>query len=715
MRRLILAAALIGPVAATAETQKPAPPSFGSELSVMSLPVFVTDKDGKAVSGLASEDFEILDEGRAARIVGFQEIDAAQPLPLAARTFRGAAATRRQFLLLFDLSFTSVSGLVRCRAAASHFVQSQLGPNDLAAVATISVNSGLKLLVGFTADRLQLQHAVDGLGILDLDRRPDPLGLAYDASLMQPQLAQAPAASGGGKPSDEAKSDREERIAEQLRDMQRLMKRGDTADYRRKVSGLLKGIYQLGQMLDAVQGRKQVIFLSAGFDDTTLVGEQGAQARRNSEAIVEGRIWEVQSDERFGDAGIRQQMDQMLRGLASGDVVVHTVDVTGLSTSGDVSTFDGAAAPRGGRESLSQIAQGSGGLFFKDMNDLGRVFGSILDATQRYYVVAFELEAKGPGKFHKLKVRVKGKDRSVSTRAGYLEPDAAAAKSPARASLQAAEAIVKGISGGDIDVRVLAVPYRSAEGRVTLLVVLEVNGRALLEGHGAGGNLGLQIFGYAMDEQGHVEDTVALAPTLDLGKVGPRLLEQGLQLHTAFTLSPGRHSLRFLVRDGEKGRRGFQAVDATVPNFEDGAFLLSPPLFMDDPTHWVLLQSPSRSTATLELPFHVESDLFAPRARPQLANGHTANVCVLAYNGGASYAPGTQFEIKAQLLDADGTAVRFGKLQVAKVVADSDGYRRFVLNVTPGDVPPGDYSFHVKIKDPASGELIESAEPVRVN
>lgn len=44
----------------------------------------------------------------------------------------------------------------------------------------------------------------------------------------------------------------------------------------------------------------------------------------------------------------------------------------------------------------------------------------------------------------------------------------------------------------------------------------------------------------------------------------------------------------------------------------------------------------------------------------------------------------------------------------------TDGYRRFVLNVTPADVPPGAYSFKVKLKDPATGALHEALQPVQV-
>ncbi len=705
----VVLAGFIGATASPAQTSKPAagptpaPPVFGAGLAVVSVPVFVTGKDGKAVAGLTAEDFEVQDEGKPVKVVGFHEIDATKPVPRGV-TFRGASASRRQFMLLFDLSFTSSRGLVRSREAAKDFVRRKLGPADLAALTTFSVHTGMRLVIGFTSDRGQLERAVDGLGVLDIDRKADPLALVY---------AHDPGASG----LSDKKAMREEILEEELRSQQVLLRTHEAGDYRRKVMTLTKGMTQLAEILDGVQGRKQVIYLSAGFDQTTLVGEQGSNAAASSEAVVEGRLWEVDSDSRFGDAGVRGDLDKMLRALSGADVVVHTIDVTGLATRGDASQLAADDQPLGsGRESLAQIAQGTGGQFYRDANDLSVVLGEILDATQHYYVLAFEPQvSKGVGKLHKLKVRVRGKDRDVSARNSYVEVNPATVKSALRTSLQSGEAIVKGLTGGEIRVTAIAVPYRSADGRVSVPVAVEIDGPSLLDRGGkGGGGLALQIYGYALDPEGRVEDFVALAPTLDLAKTGARLKEGGLQLHTAFTLPPGSHSLRFLVRDAEENRRGLESIDVVIPGFEAGTLLVAPPLFMDDPLHWLVLQSPSRGTATLDLPFRVETDAFAPRGKPLLANGRTDKVCVLTYDGATTSAASAQYAISASLLSGDGTPVRLGKMALAKAVAEADGYRRFVLNVTPADVPPGEYSFRVKVKDPVSGNTVESSGAISV-
>jgi hypothetical protein len=210
-----------------------------------------------------------------------------------------------------------------------------------------------------------------------------------------------------------------------------------------------------------------------------------------------------------------------------------------------------------------------------------------------------------------------------------------------------------------------------------------------------------------------VEDLVALSSTLEVATVAPRLRGRGLQCHATFTLAPGPHSLRFLVRDGS-GRAGSRRLDITVPSFDPSQVLLFPPLIMDEPADWLILPAPSRSMPHPISPFHVAEEAFTPRARPAFANGRTDRVFLLAFDGGRSYDPGASFEIKPQLVDASGAPVRLGRIEVARSVVDPDGFRRFVLNITPADLTAGDYTLRVRLRDPSSGRISEAFQAVRV-
>ena len=681
-----------------------APPRFESAVALVTLPVFVTDKDGKPVSGLTAADFEATDDGKPAAIAGLQEIDVTEAIPAAnAASPSVQAAARRQFLFLFDLSFSNPAGIVRAREAALKFAQQGLAPSDLAGVATFSVNTGVRLLLGLTTDRQQFARAVDTLGVLQVQRTADPLALTYELS------GEAGGAFTGGSAGADAE------WVEHVREQVLSMKRGEDQQYAQRVNDYVASLQRLARGLDAVRGRKQVILLSGGFEQTALMGASGEQARQDSAAVVEGRLWEVDSDSRFGNAKARSGMEDMAKAFAAADAVVHAVDVNGLVARGDVQDTSGGVYSTGGRESLSQIAGLTGGRLIKDSNDVAGALGQVMEASRRYYVLALEPVAKGPGKFHRLKVKVKGRGLEVSHRTGYLEPSAAAVAADAGTRrLQAAEAIAKGLTGGEIDIQLVAVPYRDAQGHLSLPVVLEVDGQSLLP-PAQKGDLPLEVYGYAFDESGTVADLMALTPTITLEKLGARVRESGLQFHTAFAVKPGRYDLRFLVRDVSSGRMGSRRLAVTVPPFESGATNLSPPLVMTDPAQRVVLQTPSRHITAPEMPFRVDTDLFTPQANPRLVNGRTDSVCVLAFSP-TPFDAKSAFQISAHLTDAAGARVPIGApLALAKMVAEPDGFRRFVLKMTPTNVPAGDYTLRVRLKDPLAAEPTETAQLVHIN
>src|SRR5204863_159540 len=84
--------------------------------------------------GLAAEDFDLVEDGKTARIVSFQYIDTTEAEE--AEAIQLSPAARRHFLLLFDMSFTDPGGLHRAREAASDLVRRRLAsPARSAAIA----------------------------------------------------------------------------------------------------------------------------------------------------------------------------------------------------------------------------------------------------------------------------------------------------------------------------------------------------------------------------------------------------------------------------------------------------------------------------------------------------------------------------------------------------------------------------------------------------
>ena len=173
------------------------------------------------------------------------------------------------------------------------------------------------------------------------------------------------------------------------------------------------GMAQLAKALDAVQGRKQVILLSSGFDSVMLTGQTGSQAARDSESVAAGRVVgsPVRQPVRRRPAPAGDGRDAQELRLSS-DSLVHAVDLTGLAARGDMRQTSSEPARRSGTDTLAEIANHSGGRLFKDTNDLGVAFSEVAELSRHYYLLAFEPAlVQGPGKVPPPEGSGEGQDR----------------------------------------------------------------------------------------------------------------------------------------------------------------------------------------------------------------------------------------------------------------------------------------------------------------
>ncbi|MCL4820377.1 MAG: VWA domain-containing protein [Vicinamibacteria bacterium] len=696
---VVMATLLATAAFAAGPQHKPADlPVFGVDSVVVAVPVFVIDKNGRAVPGLSREAFAVEDDGKPVPVVAFQAVDAGERLPPdAPRSTRAAA--RRQFLFLFDLSFSTPDGLRRAREAALKALDEGLAPGDLAAAATFG-NSGLRILVGFTSDREQLRRAFLDLAGLQAERRTDPLNLAFDLGL---RLGES-----GGLETDARRGDDPGRGADMDAQLRVHLIQQDQVErriYADRVRGFLDGLEGLARLLDSIQGRKQVLLLSAGFDPGVLGGVEGAQRVESTRSVTEGRIWEVDSSAHFGDAVTAQAMSGLFDALAAADVVVHSLDVTGLGAGGRADAGGRSAAGGKGSESLAQLAINSGGRFVKSANDASAALREILDASRHYYVLAFEPRAGGkkPGQLRRLKVKVAGDGLKASHRAAWMLPAPIAADAP-QARLATADAIVKGLEGGSFGLRAVAVPYRGANGAPALPFVLEIDGSGLAAG--AKGALDLEVFGYAFDAEGRIEDAVHATPRVDLATLGPQVRDKGVQVLSSFRVTPGPHELHFVVRERGSGRAAAVRVPASVPDFAGPA--LSDPLFVDDPRTRVVVPAPSVAQPQLAIPFRLGETAFVPDPRPSLRAGTRVEIALFAWKH-----PGLGFsELTAKLLG--GPDPVDAEARLGRSLRDADGFVRLVVTIVVPPGPAGDRLLELTFRDPETGDVVTTAAPVRV-
>jgi VWFA-related protein len=654
----VMALAALAALPGSSRARGAAEPSAFSEttqVTAIEIPVQVT-RDGEPVRGLTAKDFEVFEGKSRQAITGFDVVDLRAPAAQGLSANIPVAA-RRHFLLLFDLAFSEPKSIVKARAAARDVMLKELVPSDLVAVATYSSSAGPRLVLGFTSDRRQLQAAIDHLGLPQLvDRSPDPLRLVADdfkASLPSDMIATKAIARVAAQQD----------IAESLEQIARDSERAERTSQMQVVSSMTSSLADLARLMAAVDGRKQVVYLSEGFNSSFLEGaESKAQQDKLAESVQFGMSFDVDSDARFGSTHQNNLLEKMLEAFRRSDCVIQAVDIGGIhggdgdpaNASADPLSSSVAGAPTrvSGEATLFQMAKDTGGELFRSFNDLGAAMDRLLRQTSLTYLLTIQPQDLAyDGQYHKLRVQLKNGSRAlqVSYRTGYYAPLPYAKQSPAARNLAAASALMSSQSSGTVDLAVLAAPFHGSAGKAYVPVLIEAGGSSLLAGTEEA-LIPAEIYAYAVDDQGQIQDYFDQAVRLDVVHAPRALWDAGLKFFGHLELPPGNYWLRVLVRNGISGAYGMRASALVVPAFGAAAPSLLPPFFAESPGRWMMLREPPRGEQkTAAYPFVTGNQEYIPASRPMLSPGQDEALTLVGYNWG----PGEP-KAEGRLVSAEG-------------------------------------------------------------
>src|SRR5687768_12814199 len=127
-------------------------------VTYVEVPVTVIARDNTPIRGLTRENFEIIDSGTKRSIESFDSVDFASVETKLISPLN--PASRRNFLLLFDLSFSTPTTLARAQDAARNFIARSIGRRDLVAIGAVDADRGFRFLTSFTTDRDLLLSAI---------------------------------------------------------------------------------------------------------------------------------------------------------------------------------------------------------------------------------------------------------------------------------------------------------------------------------------------------------------------------------------------------------------------------------------------------------------------------------------------------------------------------------------------------------------------------
>jgi VWFA-related protein len=630
MRSTLLAMLLVA-ASAAAQVQE------SITVSYVEVPVTVVDRSGNAVRGLTKANFEISDEGKARPISGFEIADFAS-LAADERAQAGkptsheiSPSARRNFLLVFDLSYSSPNSLTRAKDAARKFVSTMAAQQDRIGVATVDVAHGFRLLTSFTTDRALVDAAVANPANF---QTLDPLQLAGASfDLETVSIMNDPGRGRGGRGAGEMTgSNLPDDDVRSLNQQQDSYNRGNVE---RQVN-LLAG---LSRLLRAVRGQKHLVLLSEGFDPRLVQGRDSGVAQdqqAENDAVERGQIWKVDNDNRYGSSRSISLVAKMADIAKRSDVILDAVDIRGIRS--QVDPRDGFK--KASNEGLHLLADATGGTVFKNSNDLADNLHRVLKTEEVVYVLAFQAPAAQPGKFHNIKVRlVNVPGGRAIARAGYYE---AGNDSAAERTLSNAEIIINDVPQDAVHVASLAAPFATSGANAQVPVILEIRGSDLAVGGSdlavRGSDLAvasdqtvtLEIFTYAFDSDGVARDSMYQRVVLDLGKVGTTLRASGVKYYATLSLPPGKYAVKSLVRVAEGDRKGYSRTDIVVP--AKGEIAVSQPLFQDQGAQWMMIKGSSHDKTNAPYPFELNGASFVPSAAVRVINGEPRRFVVFIGN-----------------------------------------------------------------------------------
>jgi VWFA-related protein len=389
-------------------------PPYNMEVTVKKLlvPVVVRDKQGHTIGDLKREDFQVFDNGKPHPLsafmveerVGAESRPADSTLsPAHANGVPQAATTYPRFIVfLFDDLHLSAEDIARAKAAGDALVSGSLADSDFAAVVSLSgrVNSGL------TRDRAKLRDTIASLkpALLYQSNNSDcPKIDYYQADLMenkhnsvatQDAIAQVFSCDPGLDPR------RDLPIAERLAEAaaRRILTIGH-----QDVQLSFATIAELVRRMATLPGQNTLILVSPGF----LAVEPDALA-------AESRTIDL---------------------AAQSNVTISALDARGLYTTSLTASDNVQGTPivsktefhassmRAVENVMAELADGTGGTFFHNSNDLSAGFKSLAEAPRYIYLLELPLDNIRPnGAYHRLKVKVDRKGVQVQARRGYILP-----------------------------------------------------------------------------------------------------------------------------------------------------------------------------------------------------------------------------------------------------------------------------------------------------
>lgn len=523
------------------------PTSFKVRVNLVLVRVVVRDSKGKAIGNLKKEDFQLADEHKIQIISSFSmETPASFSSALRADSREGSSEGRalkapqlpQRFVTLYfdDLHLSTLDAMVSRKAAVKLFETMQIG--DRFAVATTSG----QVEQDFTADRGKLEYAFKRI-------QPHPLYENSPTSCPPMTLYEAYRIDRGDSTAMEVAVEDVRKCIPDVdlvtaQNMAKAAAGHELTIGEAQVQYTFQNLHALIHRMSALPGERTIVLMSPGFFVTPAMHHTG----------------------------------EIIDYATKENIVVNTIDARGLYVS---SIYD--ASGQGITDSrlisfitrmedvqdevLSILANGTGGTFLHNRNDIDQALSQAAAQPEVSYVLGFSPQnLRLDGKYHSLKVTLTNNQKwSLQARNGYFAPHGESdPETAAREEIQ--QAVFSQEELHELPVESQAQFFKSGNG-VRLSVVTHVGtGELKFRKVDERNKDQLTITTGIFDENGRMLTGLQRVIDMQLKDATlERMNKTGLNVKLSFDLQPGTFLVRTVVRDSEGAQMGATNREVVIP------------------------------------------------------------------------------------------------------------------------------------------------------
>ena len=661
--------------------------------NLVQVDVTVTDKDGRQVTDLTLDDFEIREEGQVQKITNLSYVGtspaassaepskpsnkaetrtAPAPPPIRLR----ADQVARTMAVLVDDDIMSFSSVGAIRDTLKKFVDERIEPNDLVGIFRTARSN--TLLQQFTADRKQLALAVRRLTWLPGLNNSIDVFAAVRSDVNTPKELENEAVVKGLFEDDVKAFGRE---------------RAEYFSSFRLERALILALRFLVNDMHRLPGRKAIMVFT---DSLSL------------------------------DSDVQRELRLIVDFANRSGIVIHTTDARALVNPdfigpGETPSEEQRDSIRQARASslfhsqggMAYLAERTGGTFTFNTNDVGKGLRRALEEQRGYYLIGYRPSEdsfrKGVSGFRKLDVTVKREGLHARTRSGFISVTDDVLIVPERSRTgdsQLYVALVSPIPATDVPLRLTPIAGQDDKGNSFLRALVHIDAQNINFAADANGwkRMTLDVAAVTLGQNGRVVNEFTRTHTVRIGPDTLDLVRENGVIYSADipVKSPGAYQFRIVVRDANSKKFGTAGQFIEIPDLKKNALVLSGIVLTEASADGKPGLPPAVPVEAALSPVQFSSDPAVRRFRA----GAALSYAHLIYNARA-VASTRKPQITTQVrLFLDGKEVLTSPEAAFDPGQQKDTARLSndgVVHLSP-TAATGDYSLQIVVKDHADGK-----------